>query len=142
LGSPLHAPAPLHVLGPLHSLLGSIPLAIGWQSPSAAPVFVMRHDWQVPPHASSQQTPSCTGQKPLAHWFAAEHVAPFAASWQAPPEHVLCPAHSLSGSLPPVSGAQVPSTPPVFAATQPSQAPAHAWSQHTSSCPGQKPLAH
>jgi hypothetical protein len=56
------------------------------------------------------------------------------------PAAQLAAAHSLSGSVPPVIGAQVPLTPPVLLARHAWQAPVHAVSQHTPST--QLPLAH
>jgi hypothetical protein len=58
----------------------------------------------------------------------------------APAAVQLAAAHSLSGSVPPAIGAQVPLAPPVLLATHAWQAPVHVVSQHTPST--QLPLWH
>ena len=46
------------------------------QVPSAPPVFAAVHASQVAPQAVSQHTPSCAGQKPLAHSLSPVHASP------------------------------------------------------------------
>jgi hypothetical protein len=52
---------------------GSVPAAMGAQSPLGCPVSAARHATQLPAHADAQQTPSA--HTPLAHSFAAAHAA-------------------------------------------------------------------
>jgi hypothetical protein len=79
----------------------------------------------------------------------ARHTVPAAYIWHAPaPSHMplfpqlAAPAslQSLSGSVPVVTGAQVPSVPPVFAAEHAMQVPVHAVLQQTPST--QLPFVH
>jgi hypothetical protein len=78
------------------------------------------------------------------------HVFPFApkAHFRAPSQRPVAPhsvepaAHSLSGSVPVVTGAQVPLALPVLVARQDSQVPLQSASQQTPSTLEQAPLAH
>jgi hypothetical protein len=142
-GASVQAPEPSQVAAPEHSLLGSSPVMIGPQLPSARPLFTERHDSHAPPQLAEQQTPSCVGQLPLAHCVPLVHDAPFGLSEHAPePLHTDAPVHSLSGSWFAATSAQVPSVPPVFAARHDWQVPPQLDAQQIPSSDGQLPEAH
>ena len=85
--APSHAPGAPHTPLPdaAHSASGSVPAAIGPQTPSAPPPFLAAlADWHSPVHAVFEQTPST--QKFDWHWFGVEHALPCGSNgaWHAP----------------------------------------------------------
>jgi hypothetical protein len=97
-----------------------------WQSLSIAQLRPFAHGEQLPPQSVSVSVPFLTPSVQL--------------DWQAPEPSQAVPAHSLSGSVPAATGAQVPSAVPVLAALQARHVPAQSVSQQTLSM--QKPESH
>jgi hypothetical protein len=133
-----HAAAPLHSVA--HSPSGSVLAAMLPHAPFAPePFFVVLHAWQTAAQAVLQQKPST--QKPLVHSAASVHVEPCPSVEHVPdPLQLVTPAHSLSGSVAPVTLAHVPLAAPVLALLQALQSPPQAVLQQKPSA--QKPLAH
>jgi hypothetical protein len=134
----MHPPEPLHTSAPAHSLSGSVPAAMLLHAPSTPPLFAAEHATHVPKQPLLQHTPSA--QVPLRHWLPTEHGPPFCLTHAPKPLHTSAPAHSLSGSVFPVTLPQTPFEPPVLDAEQAWQTPAHATLQQKPST--QLPLAH
>jgi hypothetical protein len=131
-GNVVQCPEPSQVVAPAHSASGSVDPPTAKHVPPGPPVFVAEHATHVPMQLVLQQLPST--QLPLVHWVPLPQATPLARVEQVPaPAHTDDAGHSLSGSVPGVTAAQVPFGCPVFAFVHATHEPLHAVEQQTPS---------